>query len=49
MDSYSFHALTRWAIDNRIPEYEFNYALNKYESNPELLQQVLDILKRPVE
>lgn len=49
MDSYSLHALTSWAMDNRIPEYEFNYVLNKYEENPELLQQVLNILRRPVE
>ena len=49
MDSYNLHALTSWAMDNRIPEYEFNYVLNKYESNPELLQQVLSILRKPVE
>ena len=49
MDSYSLHALTSWAMDNRIPEYEFNYTLNKYENNPELLQQVLSILRKPVE
>ena len=47
MDSYSLHALTSWAMDNRIPEYEFNYVLNKYEENPELLQQALNILRRP--
>lgn len=49
MNSYSLHALTSWAMDNRIPKYEFNYVLNKYEENPELLQQVLDIIRRPVE
>lgn len=49
MDSYSLHSLIRWAMDNGIPEYEFNYTLNRYEGNPELLQQVLNILRKPVE
>lgn len=49
MGTYELHMLTRWAVDNGISEYEFNYALNKYESNPELLQQALNILRRPVE
>ena len=49
MDSYSLHALTSWAMDNRIPECQFNHVLDKYEENSELLQQVLNILRRPVE
>lgn len=49
MGTYERHVLTSWAMDNRIPEYEFNYVLNKYEENPELLQQALNILRRPVE